>query len=588
MSDTLLSCFSFRPNWGEGVQERLSFFTTLLRADEGAEQRQAVRQTPRRSLEASFLLHGPERAFFDIFMHRLSAQEITVPLYWDVVRLPVQTVAGVTNRLNFDTTHTEFAVGKAIIIQGATALDFEVIDVAAVDAGGIDLSTATGRSWPAGSRVMPLRRALIDDLGELEHESADVANVVTRLTVKDANTWTPAVDGSPVYLGLPILESEPNWVGGLSSELQHDVVDYDAQVGLVYRTDPVGRANVGQEHRYFLQGRSGLASARDLLYRHQGRRGEFWLPTFKRDLELVGSHLAAESQIEIENIGLAYAGGPGSGREHIIIWTFDGQRIARQITDATLTGNTETLDLDAPLGLDLSPGLVRKISFMDTARFDQDDFEFTHYTDSTGLTELTTTFRSFPNIRTAPTPLSVPIPVAAESAEPCGIVEPWACATVAPVFEGWYYKVSLVMPGNVSGIGGGSLSMWLNSLLGTQQYSSFYYTDGNGEFNPARLSETHQFQRAADSSFVNLYVHTDRGDIREIEIQMQQLGGGSTSEPPFVNYLTFQQWDQEAQGPLPTRQSVWITPGQNSDEGNGITLFPRAGNFPDNHFFGVT
>lgn len=429
MSDALLPCFPFRPNWGEGVQERLEFRSTVLRADEGAEQRQSVRQTPRRTIEAEYLLIGPERAFFDVWMHRLSARAVTVPLYWDVALLTAATEAGVTTRLEFDTRFTEFAAGKTVILQGKRATDFEVVEVSAVDDDGIDLEAATGHVWPVGTRVMPLRRAYVEDLGELDHASASVANTTVRFQINDANPWTPAADGSPTYGGLPILENEPNWVAGLGAELRHDVVRFDPGVGLVYQTDPVGRANVGQEHRYFLEGRESLAGIRDLLYRHQGRRGEFWLPSFKRDLELVGSVLSTDTQIEIENIGLSYAGGPGSGREHIIIWTNDGQRIVRRITDSEATGDTETLDLDAAMGLDLSPGLVRKISFLDTARFDQDEFELTHLTDSQGLTELTTTFRTFPRIRTAPAPLEYPIPLTEENGVPCG-VPPFGVFTV--------------------------------------------------------------------------------------------------------------------------------------------------------------
>jgi len=144
------------------------------------------------------------------------------------------------------------------------------------------------------------------------------------------------------------------------------------------------------------------------------------------------------------------------------------------------------------------------------------------------------------------------------------------------------------MPGNIQAIGSSSLIVWLNNEDGTTQYSGSFYTDGDGAFNPNRVSgNSHQFQRAADNSFVNLYIHNPKTDVREIRIRMQQLGGGSGSTPPFVNTLTFQDWNGSVQGPLATIQSVYISPGANSDEGNGLTEFPSAGGFPDDHYFGV-
>ncbi len=442
--DTELPCFSFRANWQEGVIERLTFLSTVLRAEAGAEQRQAVRLTPRRTLEADFLLSGRERAFYDVFMHNLGGVEITVPLYWDVVPLPHGTVAGNTTRLDFDTRWTEFRDARAIIIQSNTAFDYETIMVESVDDNGLELVTATTRSWTKGVRVMPLQRAYIEDMGDLGHPSADVGQVTVSFLVKDDNPWTPLADLSTVYLGLPVYEQEPNWADTLSTQFARDAVRYDPQVGLPYQTDPVGRANVGQAHSYFLAGREELASFRDLVYRHQGRRGAFWLPTFKRDLELRNSPGAGAVAIEVDKIGLQYVGGPGNGREHIIIWTRTGQKIVRKITSATpgSSQDRETLGLDAPLGLALSPGLVRKISFLDTGRFDQDQFEIKHPTSSTGLSEVQSTFRTFKNTRNPAGVISFPIPAAEELAGVCGIDVESNCYEVPfiPVFVGWYAK----------------------------------------------------------------------------------------------------------------------------------------------------
>lgn len=446
MNENLIPCFSFRPNWQEGVIERLSFQTGVLRADRGAEQRYSSRRTPRRTIEADFMLHGPERAFYDLFMHRLSPQVMAVPLYWDVAPLPHGTVAGNTTRLNFDTLGTEFKYCPAVILQADSAFDFEVVQVQAVDDTGITLASATSRSWKRGVRVMPVRRAIIDDMGALSQPSADVANVTARFLIADENPWIPAADTSPVYNGLPVYLEEPNWVDGLESEFAHDTRRFDPGVGLPYQKDVVGRANVGQAHAYFLDGRERLARFRDLAYRHQGRRGGFWLPTFKRDLELTNSPIATATKIEVENVGLGYVGGPGSGREHIVIWTHTGQAITRKITGVTTAGSKETLDLDAALGLALSPGQVRKISFLDTARFDQDDFEIDHRTSSQGLTEVRTAFRTFKNSRVPAGVIESPIPAGVPSDEACGVGGQWKCAPV--VFEGWVYLSKLVMVNN--------------------------------------------------------------------------------------------------------------------------------------------
>lgn len=395
MADINLPVFSFRPNWREGVTERLSWLTDVIRAEEGVEQRRKLRQTPRRYIDADFLLRGPERTFFDLFNNRLGSNEMTVPLYWDQVELSSATVAATTARIEFDNTNREFAVGLAILM-GATALDYEVVSISAVDDTGIDLIDPTVRQWPVGTLLMPLRRAIFEEISDLPHATAGIASASVRFQLTVQNPWTPAADESDVYGRYPIFDAEPNWVENLVMSYDRDIVKLDNDTGLPYQVDVMGRAAIGIAHRWFLNGRESLAGFRDLLYRHRGRAGSFWLPTFKHDLRLVNRLTASDTTIEVEAVGYRYTGGPVSGRELLAVKHDAGTKILR-VLDVTAgpTSATEILELDGPVGLDLSREQVRRVSFADIARFDQDDFEIVHHGAIDGLAECNAVFRSF-------------------------------------------------------------------------------------------------------------------------------------------------------------------------------------------------
>jgi hypothetical protein len=584
--DIGIPIWSFRANWKSPVLERLSFLTDLLRAEEGAEQRRSLRETPRRTVEADFLLRGPERTFFDLFVNRFAGGDVMIPLYWDIVSLPEATIIGTTDRINFNNVQREFVPGYAIIM-GNDALTYEVVEIAGMDAEGIDLAAPTTRKWPRGATLMPLRRAFIDDLGTPSHVTAGIATATGRFLIREANPWWPEiivpkhspgwryklepyettdaeyaeddypysdpdyddsewligagplhyhgpphifafindwgyenstdiqtpqdiwmrrqlacapgyrlyfniaydnlvklwVDGvqvdltttgnvglatgsimptranpvvclfvdetdgpaatnftfadmevsqrlpsvlpPPVYAGLPVFLEEPNWVEALDTAYDREVVRLDNNVGLPYQVDSLGRALLGQSHNWFLPGREKLAAFRDLLYRNRGRGRSFWLPTFKHDFRLVNSPLAGAAQIVVENTGFRYVGGPTSGREYIAI-KHAGGTILRKILSvaAGTTSATEKLNLDAALGLDLSPGLVRRISFADVARFDSDDFEITHHMGLDGLAECSALFRTFKNTRSAPLPVHFPVETS--------LMTPFVCGNVGP------------------------------------------------------------------------------------------------------------------------------------------------------------
>lgn len=421
MADIDLPVFPFRANWREPFVERLSFLTDVRRAAQGAEQRARLRRTPRRSYEADFLLSGPERTFYDLFMNRRAGEEITAPLYWDVVRLSAATVAGSTVRLNFSTAYREFQIGGLALLLGNTALDHEVVEIDGLDANGIDLVSATVRAWPKGTLLVPLRRAVIDDASDFTHYSGGTATASVQIRFTAANPWTPAADDSPIYDGLPVFLSEPNWVEPLKAAYERQYTSLDNNVGLPYQVDSLGRALIGQSHRWFLPGRESMAAFRDLLYRHEGRAGSFWLPTFKHDLRLAASAFAVATQIEVENVGYALTGGPVGGREHIAI-KHDGGTIIRRVLDVSAgsTLATETLELDAALGLDLSPGQVHRISFAGVSRFDQDDFEIVHHGGPENLHECNAMFRAIKNTRDPSGTIYYPIPTSAMTAGSCG------------------------------------------------------------------------------------------------------------------------------------------------------------------------
>jgi hypothetical protein len=218
-----------------------------------------------------------------------------------------------------------------------------------------------------------------------------------------------------------VLLTEPNWVEDLQVDYGREMDRLDHQIGRSFQYDIMGRSLIAQQHRWFLHGRAALASFRDLLYRHRGRAGSFWLPTFKADFKLVSAAGSSATEIVVQNVGYGVVGGPASGREYIAIKHSAGT-ILRKIVGVTGGGSssTETLELNAALGLALAPGQVPRISFLDVARFDQDDFEIVHHAGQDSLHECNAVFKTFKNSRDPAGVIHYPIADAEMSSTMCG------------------------------------------------------------------------------------------------------------------------------------------------------------------------
>ncbi len=442
-----LPIFSFRPNWADGMSESLVFVSDVLASDTGNEQRRSLRLSPGRSFELSLLLKKEERTFFDLSLNNHGAGEWAVPLWHDIGRLAAPVVLG-ADRLDFDTRWREFQVGGYALIQGPDAFTFEEVEIADMDDDGLDLVDPLARGWAKGSPVMPLRRGRLDlenENGFSRYTSA-VAESNIRFNVIEPNDWTPAADDSAMYAGVPIFNLPPNYSENLDFSFLRNMAVLGNDFGKSFYADRSGRAFAAQGHSWYLKGRQAQAGFRDLIYRNKGRVGSFWLPTFSDDMTLVATAGAVATTFTIRKIGYGLSGGPQPGREYVLIELNNGNVIAGKVVAvlAGLTPENERVQLQAALGTEITPATVRRISFMDRARFDSDQFDLQHHTDTDGLTTVSTAFRTFRGDRDASGAIYVPIPASVMTDEECGEpTRPTCGPVVCPAFR----SLGMVVPG---------------------------------------------------------------------------------------------------------------------------------------------
>lgn len=423
--ETDFPVFPFRADWTNPLVETISFQTGILQSVEGAEQRRALRETPRRTFEVDLVLIKGERTFYDLFMNKYSGSTIYAPLYWEVVPITQSLTANITSSIVANTVNSEWAGTVYSVLVNKDARYSEVVQIASITDSLITFTAPVANQWPKGSTLLPLRKCVIDQTGDLTHSTAAVATVSLQLRVLGANPRTPAADPSPVYLGVPVYQQEPNWIDDLTVGINRNMATFDPAIGLSYQYDAVGRALLGQAYSWFLRGRDDLAAFRDTIYRNQGCAKSFWLPTFKADFKLLEDISVTDTTITVESTGFVLAGGVTDGREYIAI------KLEQMVLYAQLAGVTagpspdiEILHLTAPLGYSPTTDTVLKISFMDSARFDSDDFAISHFAGLDSLHTITATFRTIKNTRTAPLPIYLPIPDAVQTLDPCGFITP--------------------------------------------------------------------------------------------------------------------------------------------------------------------
>lgn len=408
-----LPVWTVRPNWKGGVLERLEWLTDVLTSSTGAEQRRSLRPSPRRSVEITINPTQNERTFVDLLLHKLGSNEWLFPLWFDKARLSVAAELG-ADRIDFDNTFREFTDGGLALIY-KDAFTWEVISIGGQDSFGLDLDVPLDAAWGKNVAIYPLRRARLQNETELRALSSRVGESVLLWTITEANDYPDAMPDDALFEGVPILTIAPNRSQDITVNHTRLAVERDNQTGIPYRVDPAGRAFQVQSHSWMLVGRQAQSEFRSMLYWLRGRQRAVWLPSFNEDIVTSRASALASVNLDIQKIGIAYAGGVIPGRDVVRVNGVTGRITA---LGAPQSPQEERLRIGAGLTAAVPAG--RRGSFLSPARLNQDGIEILHHADTNGAAECSTTFKSFSNTRSTDGTIYLPIPEAGKFAGVCG------------------------------------------------------------------------------------------------------------------------------------------------------------------------
>lgn len=438
-ADNALPVWTIRPNWASGIVERLSWLTDVIPSTYGTEQTRALRLSPRREFEMSFLVMDAARSYFELFLHRLGWTEFMVPLFHDKGKVTAALAPGAAV-IPVNTLFREFTVGGMAVLIGDDPFTFDKVEI--IGKSPNDITVKPGgitRAWEKGCAIHPLRRTRIEQESAVAALSNRVGEATLRFQLNQANDIEDEGAWGPLYRGYPVLATPPNRREAIDLSFLRNSMVLDNDHGLTVLGDDAQRAFTVQVHNKMLRGRAEQFAFRQFLYRLRGQQGAIWLPTFNRDFRISRAKLAGTAQIDIDKIGYAYTGGAVSGRTHVFLP--GGATGAISGTVAAPSSREERLVLTAPLAASLAAGSYG--SFMEPCRLASDDIEITHHTDTDGTAECNLSFRAFRDERTTAGAIDMPIPAAVKSPQRCGAPAPEEAGCVDEDTTGWWLKVRM-------------------------------------------------------------------------------------------------------------------------------------------------
>lgn len=384
--------WTFVPDWGDGIRERLTASTDILQSESAASQRRRLRLAPRREFTGPMYAEGRERQLLDLALFGWSDRVWSMPIWPDIQLLEVGIAADV-DFIPCSTQWLDFRDGGMAMLRGEDAFTSETVEILEVLSGGLQLKRNTQQAWPAGSRLYPARAAqLLDEpsLSKLTDRLIEAEVQFLIVEVCDWPEWLP----STLYRGYPVWDRRPDDTENLTHAAQRLRSTLDSGFAQPLITDTALRALQVLGQRHLDLGREARALVRSFIYGMHGRQKLVWVPSHMDDLTLVATVSAVATTLDIENIGYTRFSNGKPGRRDIRIELWDGTvRMRRIIGSTELDNQVERVGLDSALGVEVQPHQVARISWMNLVRFESDTQDIEHMTDSEGVAAWATVFR---------------------------------------------------------------------------------------------------------------------------------------------------------------------------------------------------
>lgn len=351
--------------------ESLEWKTNIISAEDGSEQRVAVRSFPRQSFDIECIFKSEyDQANSHLAIAAGQNQVWGFPCFHEMQRLSVQVTAGAES-ITIDTTTSDYRDSDYAVLW-VSQTSFEVLEVDTVSDSSLSLSSATIATFPAGALIMPLRRAYISHSATINDYPVQLGKVSLTVSVIDgvdlsggaSDVQYQSQDVISDYLLMP---SETR-----QRTINRNMWTFDPEVGPLSILATGDYPAITTEYKWRTTSPANAWAFRQWLHRRSGRLVPVWFPTRTRDLSLAAVIGSADTTIIINDMNLLDYWEDHPGKQNLALVRTDGSLVCRNITDVSAgEAGQEVITIDSAVGV----SDIAFVSFLSLNRFAADRIE---------------------------------------------------------------------------------------------------------------------------------------------------------------------------------------------------------------------
>lgn len=373
----MTTLFPFPPNlWAGPYEAAREYRTEIISSRSGKEQRRAMRNRPRRSVEYTATFTGDCLRDFNRAMHDAQRAERLIA---DRVRYHTlaTTFANGANSLVIDPVPEWIEAGAELVLVSAATM--AVRTVASVVGTTVTFDETNTFQWPVGSRLHAgmvgwvdpsirapnlLRRGVVQASIRFE-EKPDT------YIVEDAGTATTTLGGREVFLRRP-----DAWQSIDLDRRQDGAGSVDYGFGTVAKFFPVAFASRLWEANYTGCDAASVIELRQFFDRMKGQRGEFYMPTWQPDMVLTAGISSGGSTLTVQYVLDDETYSDSTTHKAVAIRKTTGDWLVNTVSSIANNGTDTVITVGTAWGETVATSAVDMVCWLPTWRFATDSLTF--------------------------------------------------------------------------------------------------------------------------------------------------------------------------------------------------------------------
>lgn len=392
--------FIYDNNWNSIVTEYYSFLTNITTSNNGKEQRSRRRQYARRGVSyrinpANYLDEVNTRVVSKRIENHLTfiyGKTTLIPIWQDIYRIS-SSLAANSNTISGTFTYLDFqAGGYAVFFQNIN--NFEIVKLNTVSNTSLTFSTNTVYKWTAGTKLIPLRKAIFtEDALANTYEVSFLADITPKFSILAEEDDTSLRNTSYVpdgtYKGKDVIILSNNYTDAQTVQISQTsrILDFEHTIFAPDRAWQKDKKSF--TFSKLIQTRADFSNTLGLFKRMCGAWKSFWLINKSCELDITDTVASGANGFWVKDIGITRYKNVKQNPTYIYAIDYTNNLYIRKIITSSLdTNNREYISLESPMPVAVSPTSFKAIGFMYLVRFSNDDLEISWESDTVAKVNL--------------------------------------------------------------------------------------------------------------------------------------------------------------------------------------------------------